>query len=64
MGTLNTRIINTFAKHYRLSFLCIEGARVQMARELYRRCCAIFWLQHTGTRADKKGNACIYSSGL
>ena len=28
-----------------------------MAIELYRRCCAIFWLQHTVIRADKKGKA-------
>jgi hypothetical protein len=28
-----------------------------MAIELYRRCCAIFWLRQTSTRADKKGNA-------
>jgi hypothetical protein len=57
VGTLYTRKINTFAEPYRLSFLCIEGARVIGERIIYRRCCAIFWLQHTGTRADKKGNA-------
>ena len=30
--------------------------------ELYRRCCAIFWLQQTGANADKKGN--VYSCEL
>ena len=34
-----------------------------MAIELYRRCCAKFWLQHTVIRADKKGKA-LYSCEL
>ena len=46
-----------FAKPFWLSFLCIQGARANGDR-IYRRCCAKFWLQQTGTRADKKGNAC------
>jgi hypothetical protein len=28
-----------------------------MAIELFKRCCVLFWLQHTRTRADKKGKA-------
>ena len=57
-GHFNTRYNKKYFACYtfRLSFLCIQGGRVNGVR-IYKRCCAIFWLQQTGTRADKKGNA-------
>jgi hypothetical protein len=47
-----------FAKPFWLSFFCIQGARANGDR-IYRRYCAIFWLQQTGTRADKHERKCI-----
>ena len=44
IGTLCTRYNNKyFAKPFRISFLCIRGGRVNGDR-IYRRLCAIFWL--------------------
>jgi hypothetical protein len=50
------KIKNTLLNLFGFRSFAFKGRGLIWRYRICRRCCAIFWFQQTGTRADKKGN--------